>query len=71
MMSATFKKTLSWSVVVFTMAGIVAYIVTGNTTKAVIIGTCELIWEPPCYFIHEHGWKFVHRRAEQRAAREA
>jgi len=57
------EKTISWSFVVFTMAAIVAYIVTGNVLKALIIGTCELFWEPPCYFIHEHVWKRLHSRS--------
>jgi uncharacterized membrane protein len=65
------KKTASWSVVVFTMAGIVAYFVTGSLTKAVIIGSCELLWEPPCYFIHEHAWKLVHKRQARRNAQRA
>lgn len=61
-MTNEFTKTSSWSVVVFTMAGLVAYIVTGSVTKALIIGGCELLWEPPCYFIHEKAWALVHRR---------
>lgn len=48
------------------MAGLVAYVVTGSLLKAVIIGSCELLWEPPCYFIHERLWgRHARRRAER------
>lgn|GEM_PF-1811932 len=65
-MASTLHKTASWSFVVFTMAGLVAYVVTGSLLKAVIIGSCELLWEPPCYFIHERLWgRHTRRRAER------
>jgi uncharacterized membrane protein len=58
-------KTITWTFSCFTMATIVAFIVTGNPVKAFTIGGAEILWESPLFFTHETVWRKIARHFKE------
>ena len=66
MKSHKYLKTLTWTFCCFSMATIVALIVTGSAVKAFTIGGAEILWESPLFFTHETIWRKIARRFPER-----
>jgi uncharacterized membrane protein len=59
-------KTVSWHVLHFVMAGLIALLITHRIDFAAMIASAELIWESIVFFGHERAWA---RIKSKRAAR--
>jgi uncharacterized membrane protein len=59
-------KTISWHVLHFLMAGLIALVITHRFDFAAMIASAELIWESITFFAHERVWA---RIRSKRAAR--
>lgn len=60
-------KTISWHVLHFVMAGLIALLITHRFDFAAMIASAELIWESITFFVHERVWARI--RSKKRAAR--
>lgn len=52
-------KTISWRVVGTIDTMIISYLITGNTTMAMSIGSVEVVSKMVLYFLHERAWSTV------------
>jgi uncharacterized membrane protein len=61
-------KTISWHVLHFVMAGLIAFLITHRIDFAALIASAELIWESIIFFLHERLWAGIRfgRRGERR-----
>lgn len=59
-------KTVSWHVLHFMMAGLIALLITHRFDFAAMIASAELLWESIVFFGHERLWA---RIRSKRAAR--
>lgn len=59
-------KTISWHLLHFVMAGLIALLITHRIDFAAMIASAELIWESITFFAHERVWA---RIGKKRAAR--
>jgi uncharacterized membrane protein len=49
-------KTVSWHVLHFLMAGLIALLITHRFDFAAMIASAELIWESFTFYFHERLW---------------
>ena len=49
-------KTISWHLLHFVMAGLIAFFITHRVDFAAMIASAELIWESITFFLHERVW---------------
>jgi len=54
-------KTVSWHLLHFLMAGLIALLITHRIDFAAMIASAELIWESITFFIHERIWARIRK----------
>ncbi|GAB5523304.1 MAG: hypothetical protein Roseis2KO_11760 [Roseivirga sp.] len=52
-------KTISWRIVGTIDTMIISYLITGNTTMAMSIGSVEVVSKMILYYLHERAWSTV------------
>jgi len=57
----SFMKSVSWRVVGTIDTMIISYVITGELTLAVSIGSAEVITKTVLYYFHERLWAHIHR----------
>jgi uncharacterized membrane protein len=67
MKSHKYLKTATWTFCCFSMATLVAFIVTHKLSYALTIGGAEILWETPLFFTHETLWRKIARHFPERS----
>ena len=57
----SFLKALSWRVLATTTTALIAWVITGNISTAIVIGGIEFIAKFFIYYGHERVWQLVPR----------